>query len=285
MQPIPHPEIEQLRQRYRELQDALRQTLQEYFFLRTELYPSLLAEYERHFRTLELQLQNVSLRAAQLRRRVELLLVKLQRGEPITERTFALVEQIVAREFAALWERLHAPEQPHRTQSPAAEAEEFPKLYRLLVKRLHPDAAGAETEEFRRYWTAVQRAYRERNIHHLRQLYFLLCSEMLDAEPESEPASLEYLRRRISQLERRLTVERRRLEQLRAEEPFCLPLSDPEWLAQRRRELEREIQQREQEIATYTDLLARIRSQNLTPQSAENSELLERIREQTYGRR
>ena len=283
MQPMPHPEYEELRQRCRQLQAALQETLREWFYLRTEVYPRLLAEYERHFRTAELELQRLSLRAAQLKRRVELLVLKLERGEPITERVFALVEQIVEREFAQLWERLHAAETSQKPPDTAA-PEEFPKLYRILVKRLHPDAVGAETEEFRRYWAALQRAYQERNLQQLRQLYALLCDSPQAADT-SLPEDLDALRAYVRYLERRVAVEHQRLQRLREEEPFCLPLSDPAWIEQRHRELRREIEQRTQQIAFYSELLERLRTNSLSPAELQSSELTQRIAEHTYGRR
>lgn len=265
-QPIPHPELEQLRQRCRYLQEALRQTVQEYVFLRTELYPKLQAEYERHFRGLEQQLQYLSLHAAQLRRQLELLWIKVQRGEPITEQTLRLIEQIVAREFSELWERLraaHSRQSSHQTPSNPTERGKLLMLYRQLVKRLHPDAVGAETEAFHRYWALLQRAYRERNLQQLRQLALLLCEDTPTAEPAASPQTPEALRRYVCSLERRLAVERQRLERLRAEEPFYLPLTDPSWLAQRRRELEEELRRRQQDIALYSAQLSRLREQVL----------------------
>ncbi|MDW8224425.1 MAG: hypothetical protein RMK93_00140 [Bacteroidota bacterium] len=287
MQPLtPHPEIEHLRHRRRELRSALRQTLQEWFRLRTEVYPELLATYENLFRDLEVELQRISLHAAQLRRCAELLILKLQRGEPISERTFTLVDHIVEREFAQLRERLPRPENPQR-KSAAIEEEidEFPKLYRLLVKRLHPDATGEETKEFRRYWPAIQQAYREKNIRQLRQLHLLLCGDSPDTTELSSSEDLEALRAHVRQLEQRLQAEQRRLERLRAEEPFCLPLTDPVWIAQRRHELEQAIQKRHQEIAYYTELLARIRARTLTPEEVQSPEFSRRFAEHTYGRR
>ncbi|MEN3026969.1 MAG: hypothetical protein ABDH31_04575 [Chlorobiota bacterium] len=282
MQPIPHPEVEHLRRRCQELRQALQQTLHEWFHLRHELYPKLLADYERLFRDLELQLQHASLKAAQMRRRAELLVVKLQRGEVITEQTFALVERIVEREFAQLWERLQSATSP-QPSPPPTEPEDFPKLYRILAKRLHPDAAGGETEEFRRYWHVLQRAYRERNLQQLQQLYSLLCGESeADSIPDDD---LDALSRFVHQLEQRLAAEQRRLERLRNDEPFCLPLHDPTWVAQRRRELEEEIRQCQRQIDHYTDLINRIRSRTLTADDLQDPELLKHIAEQTYGRR
>lgn len=285
MQPTPHPEYEQLRQRCRQLHAALQKVLRERFRLHTDVYPRLLAEYERLFREEELELQRLSLRAAHLKRQSELLLLKLERGEPLTEQTFALVEQIVEREFAHLWQRVHAAENPQKHPPAEDTASELPKLYRLLVKRLHPDAVGTETEEFRQYWSAVQRAYQERNVHQLRQLSLLLCGQEPGNPEEALPDELEALRAYARRLERRLAAEQRRLERLQAEEPFCLPLSDPTWIEQRRRELRTEIEQRKQEIAFYSALLERLRTQTLSAEELGHSDIARHIAAQTYGRR
>ncbi|GBD07272.1 hypothetical protein HRbin21_01090 [bacterium HR21] len=285
MQPILHPEHEQLRQRCRQLQEALRETLREWFRLRTEVYPRLLAEYERLFGEEERERQRLSLQAAQLKRRTELLVLKLERGEPLTERTFALVEQIVEREFAQLWQRLKAAEEPWERSLAEDTAGEFPKLYRTLVKRLHPDALGTETEEFRQYWSVLQRAYRERNVHQLRQLHLLLCGEGTDASEGAIPEELEALRAYVRRLELRLAAEQRRLDRLRSEEPFCLPLTDPTWIEQRRRELQQEIEQRRRDIAFYSQLLERLRNTTFSAEELRDTELARHIAEQTYGRR
>jgi hypothetical protein len=132
----------------------------------------------------------------------------------------------------------------------------------------------------------VQRAYQERNLQQLRQLVLLLCEA--PSEPAGDaapPEELEALRLYVRRLEQRLAVEQRRLEWLRSEEPFCLPLDDPAWCAQRRRELEEEIHRRRREIDYYTELLARIRSHSLSPEEVRSPEFARQFAEATYARR
>jgi hypothetical protein len=259
----PDPRLQQLQQRCAELRQLLRQLTQQWLLLHTEEYARRQRLYEQHFHALEQELEWLAWQTAQLRRRLELLLVKLQRGEPLTAKAMRLIEQTVEHEFARLRPR------SERTAPVEPAEEELARLYRLLVKRLHPDSTGEETEEYRRYWLLVQQAYRERNVEQLRRLVRVLCEEPVGESPVCELDPLQYWQRELARLEAQVRVEQQRLRRTLAQEPFSLPLDDPEWVRQHRAELERRIAQQRAQMQWYAELLRRlscaVAPEDLTP--------------------
>ncbi len=155
--------------------------------LNFELIPALRERYHELFSDLEQTLQLRTLEFAERRRIVELISLKLDRGQKLDEKSVELVLKAVRTEFARVRARLHKPqndggrrsinaewgiEQTHH-ESTRTRAEELRDLYRGLVRRLHPDAA-AEREgddgQRRHYWDLVQLGYFRGDIGLLRTL-------------------------------------------------------------------------------------------------------------------
>jgi len=115
----------------------------------------------------------------------------------------------------------------------------------------------------------VQQAYRERNVEQLRRLVRVLCEEPVGESPVCELDPLQYWQRELARLEAQVRVEQQRLRRTLAQEPFSLPLDDPEWVRQHRAELERRITQQRAQMQWYAELLRRlsctVAPEDLTP--------------------
>jgi hypothetical protein len=147
-----HPRIVELRARRAACATRLAEILTEMQHIKNQVLPRLLDDYDTHFRTLEITLQKATLHAAELGRREELFRLKLERGEQLTERMIEVVNTIVDREFARVKKRIRetfdmTAQEREREATDRAERHntgDFAKLYRAIVKKLHPDALGGE---------------------------------------------------------------------------------------------------------------------------------------------
>lgn len=259
--PIRHPEVEQVRAHCAELRATLRELVETSHHLTTVERPRLTSLYDKAFGDIEGERQALAIRAAELARRVELLSVKVARGETLTQETIDLVNMVVDKEYARFRQRLREAfemdgaqrEQAAREQVRTADDDDLVNMYRTLAKSLHPDAVG-ESMENRTAWDKVQEAYQQRDARQLRTLLTVLGTD--DADGVRTAAwDLDRWKREERELEARIRMERRKLDHLRVEEPFCIAteLEDPRWIAQHRQELERELAIRTGEIAEHLE--------------------------------
>ena len=254
--PVLHPEIELLKTRFHEARNALRDAIEQWNVLSNEVRPRLNATYDRYFGELERELQFASLASAELFRRVELLSIKVARGEKLSTEIIDLINQVVDKEYARFKRRLHEAfnmdsEQRERSAQLRVDAhddEELVKMYRTLVKKLHPDAAG-EDAPGTEAWHRVQNAYRDRNVSQLRSLLdFFGVGDTSDLETRTWDH--DRWTSEVQSMERRLQVEQRKLARLKGEEPFAIEgaLTDEVWREQHIATLQASIQTKLKEI-------------------------------------
>ena len=104
--PAEHPELKKLRDKCTDLRTKLKALVEEWHLLVTEERPRLTALYDDAFRDLERERQFLAVEAAELSRRVELLGVKVTRGEELDEGTIEHVNHVVDKEFGRYRQRV-----------------------------------------------------------------------------------------------------------------------------------------------------------------------------------
>lgn len=242
-----HPERVELEARRLQLRAELAAALDEWYELQHKVIPELRAEYERHFRDLEVGIQSEALRCADLARREELFRTKLERGEKISEHTARLVHEMVDREFAKLRERLQnlaekdrRKRERRRRRLAKQELQELPGIYREIVKKLHPDATD-NSADFSKYWQRAQQAYQTRNLARLKSIYDIVCGG--GKVKDEMPADLDLLREEVNALQRRVDYEARKNAKLKTEEPLAWrdDLYRDEWIDEHKKSLQAEI--------------------------------------------
>ncbi|MFN8358962.1 MAG: J domain-containing protein [Candidatus Kapaibacterium sp.] len=253
---ISSPVREELLAKIRTLKADIQAILKEWFELQNTLRPRLLAVYDEHFQALEIEIQQRTMEAADIGRRVELLSIKKARGEKLTPEVVQLVHTFVDKEFESYRKRLSkafddAVPQSSSGGDPQSKGE-LPKLYREIVKKLHPDV-NSESKEFTQFWQETQNAFEKKNLQKMRALHSVICGEETTAVRKHHPTDLSEenaLRAEIKELEIRFERESRTLKRLRSEEPFRIEkeLYDPEWIALQEEKLRREILKKDHEI-------------------------------------
>ena len=283
---IVHPDVARSRAQIDALRAQLHALFEERIRIRFDTFPSLRDRYAELFGAQERELQELTLALSERRRMVELFSLKLDRGQKLDARTVELVMKAVRTEFARVRARMQAAFSADRrkefddswrpsavvehatapeTATPSTtkrRAEELRDLYRVLAKRLHPDARQVGDGEPRRaYWDLVQRGYQRGDIPLLRTLVHLV--EMLgtldgQAEPDVE----------IERLRMAVRSERAQLDVLKRDELYQLGdlMNNPDWVADRRARFQADIAQIEQDAAKCDRFLAPILSgQNYAP--------------------
>ena len=252
-----HPEQTQLADRFAAAQRGIREALEEWHRLSTVVRPRLNAAYESFFGELERQLQVTAIASSELTRRVELLTIKVARGERLTPEIIALINQVVDKEYARYHRRLREAfdmtvddrNRAAASRIDATDDAELVNMYRSLVKKLHPDA-NADASEDGTYWHRVQAAYKDRNVSQLRALLSVVGAADVD-DTQTASWDLDRWHREVEVLERRRDVEERKLRRLRTQEPFVheAELEHASWRDAHMRELQSAIAEKEREIA------------------------------------
>lgn len=235
--------------------------------------PRLTHRYDQVFGELERQRQRLALQCAELFRRVELLTIKATRGETITQEIIDLVNAVVDKEYARLRQRLREAlemddaerERVARHRAGTVADDELTTMYRTLAKRLHPDKVG-ESEELLATWHRVQQAYQDRDGGRLRTLMTVLGADEHQM-PVTDTWDLERWEREEQYLSARLRMEERKLNAMKAEEPFSIAndLENEDWLIRHRGDLERDISAKEAEMAEHRKQYADLTGGSIPP--------------------
>lgn len=292
---IVHPAVSFYRLMIAQLRHQLRDVLCQWFALVMEERPRVLDRYAELFGALEQELQLATLHAAQVQRIYELVHAYYRRGEPITESLLQRICQFVKWEYRTYRENspmvASSAGKKHDAEAAGAQCSrtsQLARLYRDLVKRLHPDREG-DADLFERFWVLVQQAYTSGDLERLRSVHGIVCIEA--QYRDSVASSVEMLMQMHRRLLYRLDYERRRMARLRSEEPlaFAERMDDPAWVAQRRRQLEQQIERQRRIAALAIEELTRYGAgrweehfQRATAESLPNELFQEEFLKHTY---
>jgi hypothetical protein len=237
-----HPEIQQLTDENALLREEFASLLTEVDDLIHIVKPHLLALYQTKIGVWELRLLQAQFTVARLRRQIELMQASINRSEPpdliAIECTleFEFLSWVTKLEETA--ERIQTAEDRLKHLLSPADDRELKKLFYALVKQLHPDVNPNVTEDQWRLWLRAQSAYENGDLPELRALALLV--EKPDAIPPS--GSLDDLRRDQKILKKQIATLLAKVEKIESQPPFTLrrELEDETWLANRRKEINRQ---------------------------------------------
>ncbi|MDP2795780.1 MAG: hypothetical protein Q8O25_17125 [Sulfurisoma sp.] len=251
-----HPPVESPGDQLRRELSALIETIEE---MQTKSGPLLTARYQATLGRLELQLLELQIESQSVRRRIESLQSRINRGMPVTATCLAEIDHQIETELADWRRQLEAREQvlvdareflAGVSFADVDETKRVKAAYRQLARWLHPDASPENSDLFEKYWPAVQDAYQRIDVALIEALLHLVehaVNERSDKLPPTDSAiELERLRRLV-------ITHAERLARLQAEPPHCHAalLTDDVWMAARQNELE-------VTIAAESELLARL---------------------------
>ena len=206
-------------QRKRERLANLKQELAELFEQREHMInyerPHLLAAYTKLIGEYKYEEFALQITIKRYKRKAEIIQARINRNEPII---IEQIEQQLNDEFAEyeriLQEQMEsikaATELLNAPLLSEEETKELKQLYRLLVKRLHPDWNPDLTQEERDLFVRVQAAYNTANLQELRNILLMIDAkepiipknETIDDEITHYEKSVDDLKKRIEELEK-----------------------------------------------------------------------------------
>jgi hypothetical protein len=264
-----HPDIVRLNEERQKYADCLAGLLSEWQEIRDEINPEILRKYNDLFREEEIALQTNTLKNLELGRREELFRTKIERGERLTKQTILLMNTMVDKEFARMRRRmdeslnmtLKERNQVRMQRLQKEEEQELPRLFRTIVKKLHPDAQEGEkgkalSPEQAQFWQTAQEAYKAKNVQRLRSIHELVRVRTAN-EDVLATMTKDQLETEVNNLRERVSVEEKRLKSIKKKEPFCWKecIDDEQWIHDKRDELAVELERLSKEITLHQEFL------------------------------
>ncbi|MGI8602902.1 MAG: hypothetical protein ACR2OZ_07860 [Verrucomicrobiales bacterium] len=241
----PDPEWQRLSGAVAAQREHVLRLLEERHDLHVVTKPWLLALYQQKLGAWEVKRLALQAEVARLKRKVALAQAALNHGqrpdwdeiEGRLDLEFLNWKQKVAEAVGAL----EAAQKWAASALTTEEAAELKKLWRQMVKRLHPDVNGTLDEEAAHLWARAKNAYERADLEEMRVLVTLLD----DAAPEMPelPDAREALEGELQTLRNQAGKLRAELAALREQPPFSFKnsLSDDDWVGARRSSLDADI--------------------------------------------
>ncbi len=297
---ILHPEGHALRESIADLRTRLSNLFRERIALEHDVLPMLRDLYTQRFGDLERTIQLRTLEMSERRRIVELISLKLDRGQKIDDKAIDLVVRTVRAEYGRIRARLHGrPSDARRLpddglrQDGMGEREqddagghrpelrrldELRRLYRRLARSFHPDVVGEDPER-REIWDIIQRAKGTRDVDLMRTLEQVALNIQRDPSPD-----IPGLRREVLRLERTLKSERVRIDSIHASELYGMrdQLSIDGFVTAHRDSLSAAITELEDQIARCDQFLSTVLKGKRMPVAKEFREAWSNFVEEMY---
>lgn len=204
--------------------------------------------------------------ALRLKRMVELVQAQINRQEKVI---IADVERVLDEEFAEYQRKLNRQiekmnEALERSRSRIltdAEAEELKKLYRSIVKRLHPDVNPNVTQAQLRLLTNAISAYKNGDLAAMRIIAAMVAEPVL---PDRAREAMHMLTEESRRLETMLSSVRVQIADIKSRFPYTVKdiVEDPQKEQQRREEIESALAQYQELIKKYKARLAEMLGKN-----------------------
>lgn len=267
-----HPEAQRLRDELARENERLMDLLVLIDDIKLQQNPQIEADYAVKVGYLENELLARQIDARRAKRALELARAAVNRGETLDAEAIARIEAQLQQELVAWRQKLdRALERAQkllerRTGSmPLSnrDARELKRLYRELVKRLHPDLHPYLEDGARKLFAMAQHMYESGDVEGLRALTATVEVLMGSAAEGVCQAGdvLEELETELLAARGRVEVMQGRIKELKAAFPYALreKLADPAWVVARSEELRRHIAETEHAADAYCAKLDALR--------------------------
>ncbi len=256
-----------LREQLRKLRIELLFLLNQWYVLKSVVYPEVKHKYRNIFGDLILELDEKKITANQMNTRVRDIIHSLNSHRKISKSyvvntynmSFKSSEINVISDDFDLFDAVSKEFSANSKYDCTVNNEyETAQLYRQIVKKVHPDLNG-ENETFNKYWNNILDSYQTSNLTRLRLFHKLICEEIPDNFIDNKIEE-NFLKMEIREFEKSIRMEKLILSRVKAEEPFCYEglLDDNNWIKYKRNMLAKEIKLTDQVIERNKSLLKNI---------------------------
>lgn len=207
--------------------------------------PQLIALYTTKIGQLKYEEYSLEVEVRKQKRQMQLAQAAVNRGEqPDVQK----INRIIEDEFAVYQEQLEAQLQSIKASQeyltspilPPEDVEEMKHIYKVLVKRLHPDWNPNLPQDKAELFFRAQAAYKMSNLQELRNILLMLNNEDVSHSFTIEEADAE-----ITTLEQSVAQLKKRIKEIEEAFPFTLQdkLYDEKWVEQEQTTIKRHIVQ------------------------------------------
>ena len=250
-----HPDFENLKKEVDKLRIELSMLVLERDNLLYQECKNIEMSYMLTIGTLEYKSYEIECAVLRLRRKVELIQAKKNRQEKII---LSKIEEMLDAEFAEYERRLdeqikkmnEALDRSKGKMLTEAESRELKKLYRAIVKALHPDLhPNLSDEKLVLFHNAVE-AYKYGDLEGLRIIGAMVTAPDI---PDDRHEGLAFLMKEKNRLMRLLQNIKDRIDQIKSEYPYIMKsiVQSPERIRARKLELEEEIKSLNATLLAY----------------------------------
>ena len=254
------PDFQRLKAEIARMRAELSMLLLERDELQFVVSKNISTHYMLELGSLEYKAYKAQCTALRLKRKIDLIQSLKNREEPII---LEKIEEALDSEFAEYKKKLNeqiekmneAIERSRYKELTAEENNEIKKLYREIVKVLHPDLNPNTTDaQIRLFDNAVQ-AYKNGNLYTMRIIHEMVATQHPSDDINSNAMSI--LREKHEELKRLIFAIQDSIENIKKAYPFTVLdiLNDPKKLSEKRKELEDIILQYNNMIEFYTTKL------------------------------
>ena len=205
---------------------------------------------------LEYKAYEIECAIRRLKRKAELIQMKKNRQEKVV---LSKIEELLDREFAEYQAKLNeqvdkmnaALERSHGELLSEEETRELKKLYRVIVKSLHPDLHPDLSEAKLQLFHNAVAAYEKGDISGLRIISAMVTASVLT---EEKPDAISQLREEKERLFKLIKSVKDRILEIKSKYPYTMKslVQSPEKIEVRKAELEVSMKQLKEMLAVYT---------------------------------
>ena len=249
------PELEELKAEVERLRTELSVLMLERDELKFVICKNIEAEYMLKLGGLEYKAYEAQCNVLRLKRQLELMQASLNRQEPVI---MTVVENLLNTEFAEYQEKLdeqvgkmnEAIERSNADVLPEEETKELKKLYRKIVKALHPDMNPNITDAQRQLFDDAVAAYKNGDLDTLRAIEGMIGDDDLQMDQADAKAKLLEEKEKLEKL---IEEVREEIQTIKSEYPYTMKelLADEAKVEERKRELELIISKYEEMAGIY----------------------------------
>jgi len=261
-----HPELKEKQDNLDSLKSELAKLISERDTLEHTVKKNLEALYITRIGKNEYELFRLGCQSSLLKRKIELIQAKINHAEEVN---LKYVEDQLDQEYKDWQEKINkmvsdieAGKERLKNLMPENESKEFQKLYRILVKKLHPDINPDQNEKGRLLWNRVQHAYILGDLEELRTIELLL-EDIGDTVTEENILSV--IDRQIKSLKEKILNLIEYIKKIKSQFPFPIEnkIDNESWVAGKNKEIFKKIEVQKLKIKELKSVIDKLILRNI----------------------